>query len=927
MRFHALGPLEVFDDDDRPINLESAKQRLLLAVLLCHRNHSVSVDRLIDVLWEGTPPKSCRTNLQVLVYRLRGALGKHRIQSGPSGYRLVVEKGELDVEEFETLTANGSPAEALRLWDADEPYAGLDDTTVVRDEAARLAELRMATLEARIDADLSAGRSGQLVPELRTLVDGHPLRERLRCQLMLALYRSRRAAEALDVYRDARETMVDELGIEPGTELRQLQQAILNEDASLDLPEPDTQQEQRKPHVVPAELPLAAAAFTGRHTEADRLVALLTETSDSTADDGRMPPIVAVSGTGGIGKSALANHVAHLVAELFPDGQLYIDMHGATPGVPPLSAPDVLGRFLRTLGVEDSQIPDDVDEAAAMFRSLTACRRLLIVLDDVDDAAQVRPLLPGSVGSAVLLTSRRVPAALDGAVHVRLDGLSDDEAVVLLARLAGTERVAAEPDAAGQIVRLCGRLPLAVRIAGARLAARPDWRLAALVSRLEDAQRRLDELEHADLAVRGSLGVSYDALPADAARLFDLMGSIDLASFCVQVSALLVGGTTSEAGRLLDQLVEAQLLMPTSDDRYTFHDLVRLYARERATTIDETDRADAYRRALHAYIATARKASTQLSPSTARRGDFGLTTEQLAHPGLDFPDASAAVTWTDDVRVNLSNLVCRPGPALERAALATALSMPFYIRGYWTELLAILQVLLELGERHDETGWQARAHHDIGLTYHRMRRTSEALEHLTAALERYRRIENAPGEANALTGLGMAFTEDHQLERAIPYYQAALRIRRELGHRAAEARALNNIGDNYARQGRHDEAIPIFVECIEVYREVGDRRSLGISLGNLASALLLTGRPLEAVPVFEEALPLRRERGDQWGEAAATWSLGQALHELGREDAARERWRAALDIVSELGRISAEEADAILSEAEPAVPESLRVFG
>jgi DNA-binding SARP family transcriptional activator len=611
-----LGPLEVVTDDGRRLTLNGSGQRLLLAVLLCQPNHVVSTDVLLDVLWDGSPPSGGRNGLQLKVSRLRAALGsRSRIRHEPGGYVLRVAPGELDAGVFEGLASDGRSAlacndfdkaadlltEALELWRG-PALSGLDDVLLLRDEAARLDERRLTVLESRVDADLATGRHVQLVSELTHACLRYPLRERFRGQLMLALYRSGRQAEALQSYQDARKLLLDEFGVEPGPELRQLELAILRRDASLDLPGRTTLGTSR-PVSAPAELPADIASFTGRDDELRRLRTLLDQPRPG------VPAVCAIAGAAGVGKSALAIHAAHAVAESFPDGQLYVNLHGATPGVQPLNSYEALRRLLRTLDQLSARLPLDVEEAATRFRTLTAGRRLLIVLDDASGEAQVRPLLPGSPDCAVLLTNRRVLSTLEGAVHVQLGTLAPAEAEQLLARLAGRHRVAAEPHAAAEIVRLCGLLPLAIRAAAARLVARPDRSLAAFAERLGGTRGRLDELEHADLAVRASFVVSLRPLSGAVVRLFELFGLLDVPYLDAATLAALAALPRDSVEAALDRLVDAQLVQIAAPGRYAMHELVRLYSRERAEQrLTATERDAAVRRAQPHYLTTTRAA-------------------------------------------------------------------------------------------------------------------------------------------------------------------------------------------------------------------------------------------------------------------------------------------------------------------------------
>jgi DNA-binding SARP family transcriptional activator len=523
MEFRVLGPVEVWDGTRR-LDLGGPKPRALLAVLALHANRVVSTDHLVDQLWGEAPPPTARSLVQVYVSRLRQALHRSRDGSAaapmlvtrPSGYLLRLEPGELDLECFEDLTAEARRAAAdgdleraaerwcagLALWRGPS-LAGVASAVLQRTAVPRLEEARVVALEERLEIDLRRGRHAELVGELEALIASYPHRERLRHQLMLALYRSGRQAEALIVYRSTRSMLVEELGLEPSPALQRLEQAILRADPALErasLRAGATRQEPGPP-AEPCLLPPDIDDFTGREAAVTEVEGLLE------ARQGTAIVISAIAGKAGVGKTALAVHVAHRLRRRFADGQLYVNLRGAEAQA--LDPAEVLAGFLRALGVEGGAIAEGLEERVRQYRSGLADRQLLVVLDNAASEAQVRPLLPASRGCAALITSRAHLGGLEAAHLLTLEVLEAEQAVALLAKLAGPERVAAEPEAAQAIVQLCGRLPLAVRIAGARLAARPQWRLALLAERLADERRRLDELATGDLEVRASVALSY----------------------------------------------------------------------------------------------------------------------------------------------------------------------------------------------------------------------------------------------------------------------------------------------------------------------------------------------------------------------------------------------------------------------------------
>ncbi|WP_187414145.1 AfsR/SARP family transcriptional regulator [Nonomuraea sp. PA05] len=603
MDFKILGPIEVRTSLGRPIVLGRRKQRVLLAALLLNVGKAIPSRRMLDWLWGERAPATAESNLYTYISALRKVLGSpSRIEAGSNGYMLRVTPGEVDVTLFEDLAAQGQLAlsagrhdvalerltRALCLWRGESVLEELPLPAPLRCEAARLERLRATVVDASLEARLALGQHGEMLADLETLTHRDPLNERLRTQLMLALYRSGRRADALTVYQSARMTLAAEVGIDPGPDLVRMHQRILADDPAL-TPPPAVAARR-----APAELPIGAAAFTGRGAEVSRLCTKLGAVAGTAA-------ISAITGAAGVGKSALAVHVAHQVAGRYPDGRLYVDLHGSTPGVAPLHPADVLARLLRSLGDDAAAGPEGrlgVDEAAARFRSLTDGRHLLLLLDNARDAAQVRPLLPASPTCRVLVTARRMLTSLDGAAHFRLGVMTEEETGMLLGRLIGEERVAAEQRAAGAIVRLCGGLPLAVRIAAARLIARPGLSLRALADRLAVEEHRLSELQADDQAVRAYFMMSYRSLDTESSRMFRLLSLLGGGAISVTAAAALADRSEPRAGDLLDHLAEAQLLEVCGHDRYRMHDLLCLFARERAREEDtEEDQAQAVRRA------------------------------------------------------------------------------------------------------------------------------------------------------------------------------------------------------------------------------------------------------------------------------------------------------------------------------------------
>jgi DNA-binding SARP family transcriptional activator/predicted negative regulator of RcsB-dependent stress response len=882
MEFRILGPVEVWDGARR-LDLGGPKPRALLAILLLHANQVVSTDRLVDELWGEAPPPTARSLVQVYVSRLRQTL--HRCGDGstpspvlvtrPSGYLLRVEPGELDLDRFEELTiqarraaADGDLARAAEGWRAAlalwrGPALADASSEVLRRAVPRLEEARLVALEERLEADLSLGRHLELVGELEALVGEHPLRERLRRQLMLALYRSGRQAEALAVYHSTRQVLVEELGLEPSLALQELERAILLGDPALELASATTTQAGYQPAlpVAPCQLPPDIDDFTGRQDAIAQLQDLL-EAGQATAI-----VISAIAGKAGVGKTALAVHVAHRLRPCFPDGQLYVNLRGAEAQA--LDPAEVLAGFLRALGVDGARIPEGLEERARLYRARLADRRVLVVLDNAASEAQVRPLLPGGQGCAVLVTSRGRLAGLEAAHPLVLDVLDGDQAVELLARLAGSARVAAEPQAARQLVGLCGLLPLALRIAGARLAARPQWRLALLAERLADEQRRLDELKTGDLEVRASIALSYQDRSEAERRLFRLLGLLGAPTFPAWTAAALLDRDLVEAGELLERLVDAQLVETIGEDqagqlRYRLHDLLRVFARERLEAEEPAPaRRASLQRLLGAWLTLATRADTLLVPSGLDRYGGDLDPGQAGHPAVGIVERSPAA-WFDAERASLV------------AAVKQACDAELWEVGW--RLTVMLTGFLQL-----------RAHWDDWQHTH------------TLALGAARRAGDRDAEARVLAGLGDFYSEREVLEDARCCFQQSLVAFRETGNRRGELQSLLSLGDFDRRLGRFADATAQLEQSLAGFRELGMRNWEALTLFYLADVHREQGRRAAAAAYLKQSLALVREIGDRPWEAAILRRLGQVHLANGRLGAATACLQQSLASVRDVG--------------------------
>ncbi|MGI8333827.1 tetratricopeptide repeat protein [Actinomadura scrupuli] len=664
------------------------------------------------------------------------------------------------------------------------------------------------------------------------------------------------------------------------------------------------------PAPLPRELPRPAAEFTGREEE----LAALCEHLLGPGHDGGTA-VVCIDGMGGMGKSALAVQVAHQVAARFPDGQLYVNLQGATPGLVPVEPLDALGRMLRALGCDPGTIPGEVQEAAARFRSLTAGCRLLILLDDAGDARQVRPLLPGGPGCAVLVTSRRPLVTLEGAYNLRLDLLTEEQALALLGRLAGARRVAAEARAAAAVIEACGRLPLALRIAGGRLASRPTWRITVLADLLADANQRLETLEALavdEMAVRPSFDVSLSALrnsshPLDqaAATAFGLLSAASGPDFGILAAARALDRPEPVARALLERLVDAQLLEAPRPDRYRFHDLVRLYAHQFAAAHCAQDERNAFlTRLIGFYTATAWRSLTLLRP-----GDYRLASAEprWSLDGQRLRTVQETLEWLELERDNLLAAVTQAAaavPALSSEAagrLSRALSACLDRRGYWRDAVRTGLIALELAERYEDRAAQAYAHNDLGFAYRRLGHYEEAIRHLETGLSLFRDLDHPAGRAYALANLGSTYGGQGRLLEAIDFQHESLAIWRDLDDLLGQATALINLGHAYRQLRRYDEAMAALHESMTLWKQRKDRRGRGTSLGILGVVYRELGRFTEAAACHHESLAISRELGDLRSQGLDLYELGILQHRLDRPEEALALLRESLTIFERMG--------------------------
>ncbi|MET9023142.1 BTAD domain-containing putative transcriptional regulator [Actinopolymorpha sp. NPDC004070] len=954
----------------------------MLTALVVGRGQPLSIDSLIEEVWPDGPPRGAVNQIHGYAVRLRRLLADPHgrlLRTSQPGYELRLDVGDVDVDRFEDLLRRGEDAlrghdfesardflgAGLELWHG-APFADVPMTLKLQAEVDRLEERRMTATEARIEADLALGREAGLVAELRTLTANSPYREGLWRQLMLALYRTGRQADALTAYQELRRRLDEDLGVEPTPALSDLHQRILRAEAGLDLPrdtpappnapvpagatvqagtspaeatdqldratnqldrttdQPGRAAEQPEPasspnspsFLVPHQLPADLPDFTGREEELRALDALI---GLPDAPPATSPVLVAVDGAGGIGKTTLALHWAHSVAHRFPDGQVHIDLHGYHPDAP-LPTDAALDHLLRSLGVDGDSVPRGVEARAALLRSVLSGRRVLLILDNARSAEQVRPLLPGTPGCFVLATSRDDLAGLvarNGARRLTLDRFSPATAHDLLRSILGPRRVDDEPEAALAIGEYCGGFPLGLRIAAERVARRRSLSLADVAAEFADPSRRLDALDvprDPTAAVREVFSWSYRALSPEAARAFRLLGLGPSPEFPTAAAAAALGTSRTTALRLLDELAGCHLIEPVHVERWRAHDLLHAYAREVLTAEEPPqERDNALRRLLDWILRTADAAVRMLDPA---RRHLELPPAQFAVEPQTFTGYAQALDWCDlegSAFLPLIRIAADSGEATTAWQLAAAVWSYYYLRGRAAEWVAAERVALDAARRsHDDSG-EAWTLNRLGVAHRERGDLDEARACFQASVEVRRRTSDRFGEASSLDNLGSVFRMLSRHGDAIDCRQRAIEIQREIGDRIGEAGTLSNLALSYLDMGQLDEAFDALQRALEIQHVEGDEYGLAETYAGLGTAHLQTGDPHTAAEQLRRSLDLYRRRDDQPGAARALTRLGDALHASGEHEAARDCWRDALAAHARCGNSAESEVQARLA--------------
>ncbi len=910
------------------------KQRALLCALALSANESVARDRLVDALWGEYVPLTAGESLYIHVRGLRAVLEPDRaprssrlLVSVGAAYKLRLDPRQVDALRFaeqvkraRRLIADAEHAAALALLDETlslwrgTPLAGVSGS-FAEIQRTRFSELRLTALEDRADALLSLGRHIDVVTELSGLAKEFPLRERLRTLLMTALYRYGRQAEALAVFQDARRTLIEQLGVEPGPELRGCHERILRADPELRAP---SEAHEFAHPLSPRQLPRDARLFVGRDTELRKLAALVRE-----QESRGQQTLVSISGMAGVGKTALAVHFALRIADRFPDGQLFVNLHGFDGTMAPMQPTDVLAGWLRSLGVDSALIPAQLAQRTVLFRSLLAGKRVLVVLDNAISAEQVRPLLPGAASCLILITSRNRLGGLvarEGASVISLDVLDHPETLDLLQGVVGNERIGEEPDAAAELARLSGGLPLAVRIAGARVAVRDRRSLADTVRELVERIHRLDAFavqeDDESSAMRPVFSWSYLSLDQPTARMFRLLGLHTGPDITPEIAGALAGTDAHAARHLLDLLVDGHLLEETVHGTYRFHDLVRHYAAELAEEIPEAERTGAIERVLGYYMNAAQSACRVLGP---HRTSSPLCLVDHEAPSVVFDTYEQALGWCD---TNFSNLM----EAIQRASelgheefswnMSLTLWDFFFLRKPWTAWIESHRTALAAARRKENRRAEAWVLHNLAFAYRDLRQPERALEHFGEAFRIRTTIGDHEGRSWSLTGLGLTLCDLNRHREAVPILRKALLAFSSLQNRFGENAARIYLGDAYRESGHAAEALECARKSLREFTEIGDQIGVGYSLHAIGEAYREMGMRDAAVAHLEKALARRREAGDRWGEGVALHSLGDLLCETGHVTRGRELLHRALVIFDLTGDPRSAEIRGLLARVE-----------
>lgn len=920
MEFNLLGPLEVIRDG-RAIPVDGQRKKIILAMLLLEPGRVISVSRLVDAIWGEAPPQTARDQVQIAISALRRTFDASQsiIVTRSPGYLITVPGTAMDHMRFESLIAESESAEAdrhaeeaiqglraaLALWRGNAAEGIASDA--VQGAVARLNERRLAVHQKCIELELRLGRGNELIGELTQLTTMYPLHEPFRAQLMLALYRGGRPAEALEVFQVARYTLREELGLDPGEELAQVERAILARDPRLNgaanvewasLPGSSVNPGNAGLPMAPRQLPMALPNFVGREEQTEHIRALIEQGINSS-----YVSVVVLAGRGGAGKTALALRIAHEVRDAFPDGQIFVQLHGDRNKSPAA----VLGGLLRSFGIAPDVLPRDIESLTAMYRSWLAERRVLMVLDDVFDGNQCVPLFPGNPGCAVIVTVRRRLHDLQGHHEVEVVPLDESSALKLLANVIGEGRLRAELAEARTLVRFCEGIPLVLHIVAAKLAAHPRWRINHIVSRLRAEEHRLDELHVDNSNVRATLSISYESLEEPGRRLLRLLSLLGAADFAFWTAAPLLDCEPDVAEGLLEGLVAAHLVEARREDgvvRYQLHDLVRIYAQERLTHEEPfTERSAALRRLSGCWLSLV----TEVHRRVYGGGDFGLLHGTAEHWNL--PSDTVDSMMEDPI-----GWLRREGSALV-AAISQA-SRAGLDELCW-DMATTSVTLFESGARADDWRvtheWALEAVRSAGNhrgeaallcslgTLELASRLDVGLTYFEQALKIFEELHDVHGRSLALSGIGFAWRLAGSHAAALSHLEEALSGFREVGDVIGEAATLKDIAHIHADYGRFELAERFLDQALMLSTRIRARRLVAQIEYELASILLTRSRPGQAQESFKLVLQEARHGGDLAGQGYASLGLGETLIMVGDLAEAEQHFHKALELSEQIG--------------------------
>lgn len=914
MEFRLLGPVEVALGAE-PCMLVS-RQKIVLSLLLLDANHVVSIDRLIDGLWNDEPPRTARAQVQITISSLRQILGVNVVITRHPGYLIRVAPEALDLACFEMLRARARTAveeqrpldaardlrSAIALWRG-SALEGIQ-SEVIRTAATRLNERRISTYQECLELELQLGKHYEIIAELTELTAEYPLDERFRGQLMLALYRAGRQADALEVFRAGRDIMREDLGLNVGAELRHLEQAILSHDKQLDAPGaklPSAASPKTVGALIPRQLPRTVADFTGR----EEIIAEICLVMAGQDSDGSRPdvPVVVLTGRGGMGKTTLATRTAHLLSPDFPDGQIFLQLrpdkrHTST---------SLLEQLLRSTGVHPNAIPPDLDGRAALYRSLLAGRRVLVVIDGAIDAEDIIPLLPGTRGCAALITTAHYISGLDGVHQIYVGRLDVGSAEKLLTTLIGQQRASAEPDALRELVRLCEGIPLALRVVAAKLNVRRHWRIAHMVVQLADETRRLDELDSDGASMRATLALVYESLAEPTRQLLCRLSLLGMADFASWVCAPLLDTDIDSTEDLLQQLVTSHLVEVNviEEDviRFHLHDLVRIYAAERLADAESTAvRISSLQRLLSCWLFI-----TTTAHSRIYGGNFALL--HGTAPRWSLPGETMTLLLRDPIdwfRTERNSLVTAILMAARldmdelcwdlAATSATLFESGLYRDEWYESHSAALEVVRNTGNRRGEAALlYSLGTLEVGI------RAFTANSYFERSLKIFDEIDDDQGRAMAQSGLALIDSLEGKGEVALDRYRLAINGFQAVGDLASEAYTYKAMAQIVADQLDYSTAEKLLDDALAIARRVEAPRLTAQVQYSLAEIQLLRGRIESAAGAFVSVLRLTREIGDIVGQAYTLVCLGNARRMLNDFDSAESALMEALDLAGRAG--------------------------